>query len=490
MKFSELTLWFPVAVTIPLGNSSNKLSPPAAETPGLLPIKFGVPGLIASRPGRTAVGTAEPKAFVVRGWRGSALVWKLDGKTATAPAAVSAAAPKCAAVIPPQITTEDRSYDGDGTLTSVKVTAPNGTTRSWNKTWDPTRGNQEILSWSEGTARTSFVYGLERATAITAGVTTSFGYTPLGDAVDGAAGTVASGEYGPYGTTGTAPSGFAPGFGYRGELHLGDRVHLRARDLDTRTGRFDRVDPLPGSMAEVVETNEYHYANNDPTNQTDPSGLHPSDATFAVENRTPSGMPGQIGQGSPKSYRITVTPDGTLLPIVDTERFPEGSSTVDPGADGTSKRDPSGIVKNLQKDIANTQYCERNKTDYHCAQYFYIARRASNASQAFESFLVNNRPGISNVLRAAMVNAYRHCLFSGTLCWRMGQHRAAEFLNRHEEVSTDLRDSRADSLNNLIGLQIGSAESAIMLNSAEQGISLHCIEALNLGRLTMNLGSG
>ncbi len=271
----------PVSVTIPLGNSSNKLSPPAAETLGLLPIKFGVPGLIVGHPGRTAFGTAEPKAFVVRGWRGSALVWKLDGKTATAPAAVSAAAPKCAAVTPPQITTEDRSYDGDGTLTTVKVTAPNGTSRSWNMTWDPTRGNQEILSWTEGTARTSFVYGLERATAITGGVTTSFGYSPLGDAVDGAAGTVASGEYGPYGTTGTAPSGFAPGFGYRGELHLGDRVHLRARDLDTRTGRFDRVDPLPGSMAEVVETNEYHYANNDPTNRIDPSGLHPSDATFA-----------------------------------------------------------------------------------------------------------------------------------------------------------------------------------------------------------------
>jgi hypothetical protein len=35
-------------------------------------------------------------------------------------------------------------------------------------------------------------------------------------------------------------------------------------------------------MAEVVETNEYHYANNDPTNRIDPSGLHPSDATFAL----------------------------------------------------------------------------------------------------------------------------------------------------------------------------------------------------------------
>ena len=234
-------------------------------------------------------------------------------------------------------------------------------------TWDPTRANQEILSWSEGTARTSFVYGLERATAVTGGVTTSFGYTPLGDAVDGAAGTVASGEYGPYGTTGTAPSGFAPGFGFRGELHLGDRVYLRARDLDTRTGRFDRVDPLPGSMAEVVETNEYHYANNDPTNKVDPSGLHPTDTTFASP--------------TPKAIHVLGIQAGLRIPGVNwcvgtCRRSSVEKNIVDPTAlkyidalkkDGAARLGVPGIIK-LDKIYQSFVACSGHRKDRKCLQ--------------------------------------------------------------------------------------------------------------------------
>jgi RHS repeat-associated protein len=96
---------------------------------------------------------------------------------------------------------------------------------------------------------------------------------------------VESTGYAPYGKGETLNATVEPRFGYRGEIQIGNRVHLRARDLNTVTARFDRKDPLAGIPGETVETNQYHYANNDPVGFEDPTGLQPTDQTFALPKR-------------------------------------------------------------------------------------------------------------------------------------------------------------------------------------------------------------
>ncbi|MFF5655119.1 DUF6531 domain-containing protein [[Kitasatospora] papulosa] len=86
--------------------------------------------------------------------------------------------------------------------------------------------------------------------------------------------------YGPWGaTTGTASTtgGQKSLFGFTGEYkdpYVPNQVDLRARTYSSVTGRFTTPDPettQPGS----TNSSPYAYANNDPINQSDPSGRCP-----------------------------------------------------------------------------------------------------------------------------------------------------------------------------------------------------------------------
>jgi RHS repeat-associated protein len=66
-------------------------------------------------------------------------------------------------------------------------------------------------------------------------------------------------------------------FGYTGQYkdpYLPGRLHLRARSYDPDTGRFTAPDPVPTTPGNP-NASSYAYANNDPVNQSDPSGLCP-----------------------------------------------------------------------------------------------------------------------------------------------------------------------------------------------------------------------
>jgi hypothetical protein len=45
-------------------------------------------------------------------------------------------------------------------------------------------------------------------------------------------------------------------------------------------GRFTTTDPLPGLPGAPTIANPYDYAENDPTNRTDPTGMRPTDEDF------------------------------------------------------------------------------------------------------------------------------------------------------------------------------------------------------------------
>ncbi|MFE9799963.1 RHS repeat-associated core domain-containing protein [Streptomyces goshikiensis] len=86
--------------------------------------------------------------------------------------------------------------------------------------------------------------------------------------------------YSTWGTaTGTAGAGSkqASAFGFTGtpaDQALTGRLQFPARSYDPATGRFTTPDPRP-QTAQPANSSAYAYANNDPTNQTDPSGACP-----------------------------------------------------------------------------------------------------------------------------------------------------------------------------------------------------------------------
>lgn len=80
----------------------------------------------------------------------------------------------------------------------------------------------------------------------------------------------------PTGTAGAGTKQQSP-FGFNGAVKdgvLSTRLQLPARSYDTKSGRFTSPDPRPDT-ATPTNSSTYAYSNNDPVNQSDPSGACP-----------------------------------------------------------------------------------------------------------------------------------------------------------------------------------------------------------------------
>ncbi|MGK2958445.1 MAG: DUF6531 domain-containing protein [Acidimicrobiales bacterium] len=176
------------------------------------------------------------------------------------------------------------TYNGDGTLT--KLISPNANdddnsprTTQNDFIWDTT-GVAEILTWSAKGINTNLFYGYGRALAQQSSKTTVFAQDAYGSTIakDGNDSFAIARSFDSWGNPNPSSDdedGIKLGFGYRGELHLGDDIHLRARTYAPQTGRFTTQDPLNGVDGEVMVANPYPYAANDPLNLVDPLGLSP-----------------------------------------------------------------------------------------------------------------------------------------------------------------------------------------------------------------------
>ena len=171
------------------------------------------------------------------------------------------------------VTTWDRTYTPDGLLHSVETTSSDGQRRTWNLTWDRTFTVPKPLGWA-GTDNIELTYGEGLDHIITSTGAEIAAINPLGDVIDGT--TSAEGHFDPFGRNATDDQF---GLGYRGELHTGPTINLKARDYIPHHGRFLTTDPLapdPGLAA----SSAYAYAGNDPINFADPTGLSPTDNTL------------------------------------------------------------------------------------------------------------------------------------------------------------------------------------------------------------------
>jgi RHS repeat-associated protein len=171
-------------------------------------------------------------------------------------------------------------YDGDGNR--VKKIVSGVTTQYLIDDLNPTGYPQVVEELTSGAVSRTFTYGLQRISQnqlVSNTWTPSFyGYDGLGTVrqLTNSSGTITDTyDYDAFGnkinSTGTTPNDFL----YRGEEFDSDLslYYLRARYMNPLTGRFMSRDPLDGDFSEPLSLHKYLYADGDPVNRRDPSGL-------------------------------------------------------------------------------------------------------------------------------------------------------------------------------------------------------------------------
>lgn len=162
------------------------------------------------------------------------------------------------------------AYDGEGIRESKTVS---GTTTQF--AWDGL--GQNLLQQNDGTTKTSFIYGpggipVEQI----AGSTVTYlhhdqiGSIRLLTDNAGSTSTATTKTWDSYGNNTSSSGTLTSPFGYTGQYTDPETSlqSLRARYYDPQTGQFVSSDPL-----EAVTQQPYSYANGNPINETDPTGL-------------------------------------------------------------------------------------------------------------------------------------------------------------------------------------------------------------------------
>jgi RHS repeat-associated protein len=172
-------------------------------------------------------------------------------------------------------------YDGDGNRVSKSVGGV--TTTFLVDDQNPTGYVQVITSKSSNGNTHDFVYGLERVSQVqfiassSTTLTSYYVYDGQGSvrALTSSAGAVTDTyDYDAFGnllnSTGTTPNNYLyTGEEFDPDLHV---YYLRARYLNTVTGRFLTIDPYLGDLQDPLSLHRYLYAGVDPVNHKDPTG--------------------------------------------------------------------------------------------------------------------------------------------------------------------------------------------------------------------------
>jgi RHS repeat-associated protein len=202
------------------------------------------------------------------------------------------------------------TYDGDGNLAAKTVSGV--TTRFLVDNLNPTGYSQVVEEIVDGQVQTQYTYGhmiVSQKRRLAGGWVVSFystdGHGSVRQLTDEAGAVTDTYTFDAFGklisSTGTTPNPYL----YAGERFDADLglYHLRARHYDADRGRFVSMDPYPGKTADPVSMHKYLYANADPINFIDPSGLSPEEGILLqIAVRTHLAVSRVLG--SRKSCRI------------------------------------------------------------------------------------------------------------------------------------------------------------------------------------------
>ena len=134
--------------------------------------------------------------------------------------------------------------------------------------WDPTSGLPQptILGGNR------YIRGPDGALSSRTGlVDTNLGRDMYGSIIS-PTGNARATAYDSFGVP-TGTNTWTPTLGYRGEIVIDSLSYLRARNYDTSKGVFTSRDPLGGVVGTPVTANPYHYGNNNPLMNLDPTGM-------------------------------------------------------------------------------------------------------------------------------------------------------------------------------------------------------------------------
>jgi RHS repeat-associated protein len=170
-------------------------------------------------------------------------------------------------------------YDGDGNRASR--TAGGVTTRFLVDDLTPTGYAQVAEELVSGAVTVRYTHGIQRISQSRAGVTHFYGYDGGGTVrqlTDTAGAVTDTYTYDAFGVLIGGTGSTANAYRYRGEqwdASVG-MYYLRSRFLNPATGRFLSADTYSGYDAGPKTLHRYSYAESDPVNKVDPSGLYAS----------------------------------------------------------------------------------------------------------------------------------------------------------------------------------------------------------------------
>lgn len=218
--------------------------------------------------------------------------------------------------------------------------------------------------------------------------------------------------------------------GYRSELTVNGEglTYLRARWYDPETGTFSTRDPLDGVNGTPTVANPYHYADNDPLNKTDPTGMRPSDPVYKDPCRSfgpgyslDEGGGGGCGIPYFEDPIIGGWPDGRV------PYYSEQQYCIRDGGDFVVQRDGTEIYK--------TNACWLNQQLGTEAGQAAASYGAGSGKWRAENVGVN--PNQGNVPDGSRLNAFLHMTINAYLMWTWDEQTAKGFADRHEMPNED-----------------------------------------------------
>jgi RHS repeat-associated protein len=167
-------------------------------------------------------------------------------------------------------------YDGDGNR--VAKTVGGVTTRYLVDDRNPTGYAQVLEEIQGGAVQRAYSYGHDLINQRQASDVSFYGYDGHGSVrflTDTSGAVTDRYDYDAFGVLISVAGGTENAYRYAGEQYDSnlEMLYLRARYMRAETGRFWTVDGFAGNAQEPLSLHKYLYAQNNPSNRVDPSGL-------------------------------------------------------------------------------------------------------------------------------------------------------------------------------------------------------------------------